>query len=124
MAGSADLLLRCYTGIEATAGVLRLNPALPPELRSLEFGITYRQQRMTMLVTPCDLRLTAHPGTAPPVQVQIGDRTRAVRAGEVWSAPLAHRAATPDGQMALPGHSLGGGSTAARSPHTAGSVHD
>ena len=37
MAGTVDLLLRCYTGLETREGKLLLHPALPTELGQVRF---------------------------------------------------------------------------------------
>ena len=42
MAGTVDLVQRCYTGLETRDGVLRLNPNLPDELDGLDFDVRYR----------------------------------------------------------------------------------
>ena len=42
MAGTIDMVQRCYTGIEARRDRLRLNPVIPEELGSLAFDINYR----------------------------------------------------------------------------------
>ena len=42
MAGTIDLLQRCYTGLELREDVLFFNPVIPAELGSLELDIRYR----------------------------------------------------------------------------------
>src|SRR5690606_31510052 len=42
MAGTVDLVQRCYTGIETRQDVLRLDPVLPAGLGALSFQIRYR----------------------------------------------------------------------------------
>ncbi len=42
MAGTIDLLQRCYTGLELTHDLLRLNPVVPDELAPMEFAVRYR----------------------------------------------------------------------------------
>jgi trehalose/maltose hydrolase-like predicted phosphorylase len=42
MAGTIDLLQRCYTGLELTHDRLRLNPVVPDELAPMEFAVRYR----------------------------------------------------------------------------------
>lgn len=73
MAGSVDILQRCYTGLEVRDGVLRFNPHLPAELRALEFDILYRGQWITILVDHSTITLRTLPCTAPPVKVSIGE---------------------------------------------------
>jgi trehalose/maltose hydrolase-like predicted phosphorylase len=42
MAGTVDLVQRCYTGLEILPEKLRFDPALPPDLKSLKTRIRYR----------------------------------------------------------------------------------
>ena len=42
MAGTVDLVQRCYTGLETREDVLWLNPSLPEELDGLDFDVRYR----------------------------------------------------------------------------------
>jgi trehalose/maltose hydrolase-like predicted phosphorylase len=42
MAGTVDLVQRCYTGIETREDMLRLDPVLPAELGGLKFQVRYR----------------------------------------------------------------------------------
>src|SRR5690606_26256205 len=44
MAGTADMILRCYSGIETRHDMLRLHPVLPTELTEAEFTVSYRGQ--------------------------------------------------------------------------------
>ncbi|MGE3833940.1 MAG: HAD-IA family hydrolase [Acidimicrobiia bacterium] len=71
MAGSLDILQRCYPGLDARGDVLWLNPVLPEELRSLELGIRYRGQRLEVRVDHDELVLAAEPGPAAPVSVGV-----------------------------------------------------
>src|SRR5690606_11577321 len=43
MAGTVDLVQRCYAGIETRDNVLWINPRLPSELHGLRFRIRYRR---------------------------------------------------------------------------------
>ena len=46
MAGSVDVLQRCYLGIETSNNVIWFDPVLPTEVRSLSVDICYRQRWM------------------------------------------------------------------------------
>ena len=50
MAGSVDLLQRCYTGIEMRDGVLWMNPRLPDRLRGVRFPVRYRGRWLQLSV--------------------------------------------------------------------------
>ena len=51
MAGSVDLLQRCFTGLETRGDTLILDPFWPPELGALETDICYRGHPLTLHVT-------------------------------------------------------------------------
>jgi len=44
MAGTADLVLRCYGGVHSHGDMLWLNPRLPEEVTLLRFEVLYRGQ--------------------------------------------------------------------------------
>lgn len=48
MAGSVDLVQRCFTGIEMRQDKLILNPNLPPQLDAISFPIRYRGHPMLL----------------------------------------------------------------------------
>ena len=50
MAGTLDLVQRCYLGIEIRDDVLWLNPLLPAEVRSLTLDLRYRRRWMNLAV--------------------------------------------------------------------------
>jgi len=88
LAGSVDLLLRCYTGLEARADMLWFHPRLPIELESLAFTIVYRGHRLAVEITPLSLRLTSAPGTADPIRIMVEGRPATVHTGTARSFRL------------------------------------
>jgi len=50
MAGTIDLLQRCYAGLELTHDVMRLNPVLPSELAPLTFSVRYRSHLVHLAI--------------------------------------------------------------------------
>ncbi len=50
MAGTVDLLGRCYSGLEVRGEVLRLDPVLPDELAELRLTLTYRSHHLDVCV--------------------------------------------------------------------------
>ncbi len=51
MAGTVDLVQRCFTGIETRHDRLVLNPVLPDELAHLRFRVTYRRHTLDLIFT-------------------------------------------------------------------------
>lgn len=86
MAGTVDLLQRCYSGLAARDGVLHLNPRLPDALPRLRFVLDYHSQRIEVDITHTTVTVRARPSAAPPVRIAVrdeqfelgGDMTRTV----------------------------------------------
>ncbi|GAA3973957.1 glycoside hydrolase family 65 protein [Thermobifida alba] len=82
MAGTLDLLTRCYPGLDLQDGVLRLDPELPVGLDRLSFVLRHRGHRgLRLRCHGRRVRITVPPSTAPPVTVEVGGRTVRVPAG-------------------------------------------
>jgi trehalose/maltose hydrolase-like predicted phosphorylase len=85
MAGTIDLLQRCYTGIEMRDDVLRLNPRLPRELGKLELQLRYRGHwGITVRCIKDVVRVSVPRSEAASVTVAVDGRTIALRPGESW----------------------------------------
>jgi alpha,alpha-trehalase len=79
MAGTIDLIQRCYTGLELRRDRLILNPSIPDELGSLEFAVRYRGRAVRLEFTPETATVSVDP---------VGDRPVVVDCkGEVVSVP-------------------------------------
>jgi trehalose/maltose hydrolase-like predicted phosphorylase len=81
MAGTVDLVLRCYTGLETRGGVLCLHPPLPNELRALHAEILYRGLWMVIDVDHRVLRLGFRPSLEPPIKIKLNGVDHMLRAG-------------------------------------------
>jgi alpha,alpha-trehalase len=90
MAGTVDLVLRCYGGIEIRQDVLFLDPVLPEELHELEFSIIYRRQLLHIEITRGHLcvRLSKHVGQAMPVAVDVAGDFHVLEPGDTVQVPL------------------------------------
>ena len=82
MAGTADLVQRCYTGLEMRGEVLRLNPALPDELRTLRLELRYRGHTLALELTAARLLVQMVRCSAEPVAVAVRDREYRLKSGE------------------------------------------
>lgn len=82
MAGSVDLLQRCFTGLETRGGVLRFNPQWPQRFGSFTCRLSYRGRDLVVRINTTLLRISAEAGNAPEIQVACGDRSKSLRAGE------------------------------------------
>jgi trehalose/maltose hydrolase-like predicted phosphorylase len=81
MAGTVDLLQRVSTGIEVRRDVLRLNPELPQEVRSLDLRIRYRGHSLDLRLTHESLRVHGHKDPMVPISLCIGDEVYAFASG-------------------------------------------
>ena len=81
MAGSIDLLQRCFTGLEIRRDRIVVGPLWPKTLGDLEFTLRYRGHRMRLRVSGRCAAISAEPGDAPPVIVECRGRTQRLTAG-------------------------------------------
>lgn len=82
MAGSLDLVQRCYTGLETRDGVLWLSPRLPEELEGVQLHLHYRGQSLTLQVEPGRALVRATESSAAPVRVGVHSRVYTLMPGE------------------------------------------
>jgi alpha,alpha-trehalase len=82
MAGTVDLMERCYTGLEVRAHALVFNPHLPSEVARLETTIRYRRQVLDVRVDHETLTITSRPTTADTVVVGYRTSARALGPGQ------------------------------------------
>jgi trehalose/maltose hydrolase-like predicted phosphorylase len=82
MAGSVDVLQRCFAGVEIRGETLRLNPNWPEELGALEFTMRYRGHILTLRVTGQQIRVSADPGVHPPILVCCGEEITELGPGD------------------------------------------
>ncbi|MFI6784608.1 glycoside hydrolase family 65 protein [Micromonospora sp. NPDC050276] len=71
MAGTADILQRCYTGLETRDDALHLHPQLPDTLTHLDFDLRYRGHWLRIHCDHQVVSVYALPTAAPPVTVII-----------------------------------------------------
>ncbi len=70
MAGSVDLLQRCFTGLETRGDRLILNPMWPESLGALRMPIHYRGYRMHLTVTGRSAEVSIDPADHPPIVIE------------------------------------------------------
>ena len=92
MAGSIDIVQRCYTGMEPRGHVLHFNPSLPEEIERLSLRIRYRRQTLDVEVDREVLRITSRQFTAAPITVAYRGEFREMSPGDSYSFRLIHPA--------------------------------
>ena len=88
MAGTVDLVQRCYTGLETREDALWLNPSLPEELDGLDFDVRYRGHwGINLHLTPQRLRVRVADSDAAPVRVAVSGEVVDLAAGQHARVP-------------------------------------
>ena len=82
MAGTVDIIQRCYTGIEVHNNVLWLKPHLPKALKKLAFPFFYRGHSLRLIVDHQKVELVAEASAASPIEVGYYGTVQTLAAGE------------------------------------------
>jgi beta-phosphoglucomutase family hydrolase len=88
MAGTIDLLQRCFTGLELRGDELHFHPVLPNELRRLALRLRYRQHSLSVDITQDAVTLASDPSDADAISITVGDQHAVLHPGERTSLPL------------------------------------
>jgi alpha,alpha-trehalase len=88
MAGTLDVLQRCYTGIELRGDVLWLDPRLPKTLRRLRLFVRYRGQSLTLDFTGDAVTVNVMHSQAPSIRVAVDGQVHDVAESERRVFPL------------------------------------
>ncbi|MDH6194002.1 alpha,alpha-trehalase [Mycobacterium frederiksbergense] len=81
MAGSVDLIQRCFTGLETRGGRLVLSPYWPESLGALGFPIHYRGHHLYIRVSGRGAEISADPRPAPSIVVECRGRVMELASG-------------------------------------------
>lgn len=90
MAGTVDLVQRCYGGVDARSDVLYVNPLLPEELHEVCFSIIYRHQPVNLAISRervC-VRLPQDTGHPTPVAVEVLGEFAVLEPGDTFEVEL------------------------------------
>ncbi len=89
MAGTVDLVQRCYSGIVMREGVLWLNPALPNELKSVRSRIQYRGHWFGLHINHDKLAVSFEGAWAPYARIGFDGKIYTFKRGETKEFKLA-----------------------------------
>jgi len=95
MAGSVDLLQRCFAGMQTRGDTLWFDPYWPEPLGELELVIRYRERELTARVTGSRVRVSAEPGSGPPIRIGHRGQTYDLGPGETVELPTGRTIHTP-----------------------------
>lgn len=82
MAGTIDLIQRCYTGIEFREEELFFNPQLPENVKQIKFRLRYREHWLEVKLTKDNLYLKSHGGWENEIRIIVGGQAFLMRKGE------------------------------------------
>ncbi|WP_018231033.1 glycosyl hydrolase family 65 protein [Thioalkalivibrio thiocyanodenitrificans] len=88
MAGTVDLVQRCYLGIDMWANVLHFDPALPDDLHRARVRLHYRGQTLDVEADHDMLRIRSAPCTTTPITIAYRGHYRDLSPGETCGFPL------------------------------------
>jgi trehalose-phosphatase len=81
MAGSVDLLQRCFTGLETRADRLILNPMWPENLGALRMPIHYRGYRLHLTIVGRSAEISVDPADHPPIRIECRGQVKTLTPG-------------------------------------------
>ena len=88
MAGTIDLIQRCYLGIEMRANILHFDPVLPEGLGRVRVRVRYRRQVLDVEVDRDVLKISSRLFTAGRITVGYRGHFRDVAPGETYEFRL------------------------------------
>lgn len=88
MAGTVDLMQRCYTGIEMRPEALAFNPRLPAEVTRLSMCLVYGDHVLDVTVTQDALTVASRPAVADPVTIAYRGWARPLPPGQSFTIRL------------------------------------
>jgi len=88
MAGTIDLVQRCFAGVETRGDVLWLDPYWPSQLGTLKFGMLYRGHDLTLTITDRTALVSSGPGKLTPVRVGCHGQVRELGNGQTLQFKL------------------------------------
>lgn len=83
MAGTIDLIQRCYIGIEMRGNALHFDPVLPDDLHQIKVRLRYRRQVLEIDVDHDTLRIGSRSFASIPIKIAYRGHYRDLAPGEV-----------------------------------------
>jgi alpha,alpha-trehalase len=83
MAGTLDIIQRCYTGLEARNDILYLNPSLPRELQKITLNLHYRGQWIYVKIYTDKIVLQAQTTNVNAIDMEVKGERFTFCCGEV-----------------------------------------
>ena len=88
MAGTVDLMQRCYLGVEIRADAIWFDPRPPPEVESVETALRFRGEWIDIAVAGGRLRVGTRASASGPARVALRGRVVELKPGETASVDI------------------------------------
>lgn len=90
MAGTIDVVQRSFAGLRMTSDALLFSPKMPKGIRTVSFHVRYRDHLLSINLEHGRLTVSAAPGDAPAICLQVGSARVLLGAGDTRQFPLVH----------------------------------
>jgi len=88
MAGTVDILQRCYTGLEFHEDILFFNPSIPRDLPKLSMRIKYRGNWLEITATPDSMTISCEQCELEATKISFRDRIYGLEPGKTLTFDL------------------------------------
>jgi trehalose/maltose hydrolase-like predicted phosphorylase len=88
MAGTVDLVQRCYLGVEIRADAIWFDPRLPQQVETVEVALRFRGEWIDLAVAGGTLRVSTRSSASGPVRVGLHGRVVEMKPGEATSVDI------------------------------------
>jgi alpha,alpha-trehalase len=88
MAGTVDLVQRCFSGLDTRGGMLRFDPAIPDELQWLRFDMQYMGGWLQCEMSSEMMSITSHEGAVRTIKIAIRDEEFELETGALRRVEL------------------------------------
>lgn len=95
MAGSLDLLQRCYSGLELRGNAIWFDPVLPPSAKRLTFDVIHRNRSLNVELTHDRLRVEVERGAVNPVPIGVHGQVLEIGPGQALEVDLTEGSSLP-----------------------------
>jgi len=82
VAGTVDLMQRCYTGVETRGDILRFDPQLPRDLDNIELNFIYRRNWLNVQIDHTRLLISSKRYAALPIKIGLNDQVKELKPGD------------------------------------------
>ena len=82
VAGTVDLMQRCYTGLETRGDILRFNPQLPKDLDRIELDLIYRRNWLNVRIDHKKLLIKSKHYAVGPIKIALQSQVIEMKPGD------------------------------------------